>query len=37
MNAVILLIPVILLFAGSDSPISKEEIKKEIFQAEESF
>lgn len=37
MKASILLIPVILLFSGCGPSKSKEEIKKEIFQAEKAF
>jgi len=37
MKALILLIPAILLFAGSAYSQSKEEIKKEIFQTEKAF
>jgi ketosteroid isomerase-like protein len=37
MKALILLIPVMLLFAGSAHSQSKEEIKKEILQTEKAF
>lgn len=37
MKGLILLIPVILMFAGCGTSKSKEEIKKEIFQAEKAF
>lgn len=37
MKASILIIPVILLFAGCSSSAGREEIKREIFQAEKAF